>query len=337
VTGLIASAAALLLVSASSGTAVADDPVARRDASTGYVTDLSPVQVAAVTTTTGETTIFARGSDGAIWHRAEVGGIWSGWDAVPGKGMTSAPAVVLSGQGFLLYARGADGSLMETGANFGPDGRPASWDKSFDPASTAPWKSIGGRLTSAPGVSQTGYSRTVVARGADGMTWQRTYDQFTNSWDAWVPLGGVAYSAPVPLFESSPTHRYQVSVVGSDGRVWQTYTTSLSGPDRQQSSWIPRPWPSAHGVGVTWRGNRVALTTVGTDHAVYLRNLASGAGVRLGGRVASTATVTNLPSGTGSDRVRVFATGADHAVWYIDYDFGTGSASGWTSLGGYIV
>jgi hypothetical protein len=68
------SVSALLLVSGGSAPALADGPIARRDASTGWITDLSPVQVAAGVAITGQTTVFARGADGAIWYRTEDSG-----------------------------------------------------------------------------------------------------------------------------------------------------------------------------------------------------------------------------------------------------------------------
>lgn len=332
------SVSALLLVSGGSAPALADGPIARRDASTGWITDLSPVQVAAGVAISGQTTVFARGADGAIWYRTEVAaGTWNGWAAIPGTGMTSGPSVVHSSQGFYVYARGADGSLMETMSNLDNDGRPTTWVTSSYPTSSIPWNSIGGRLTSAPNAASSSLvSRTVVVRGADGNTWQRTYDGWLNGWDAWAPLGGTSYSAPVPVDQYTGVHRYLVNVVGTDGRVWQTSTTSSSGPNRDQQPWTGGSVPSSHGLGSANRGNRVLLTTAGTDHSVVLRNLTSGAVIPLGGRVTSTAAISVLPSGADSDKVRVFAQGADYALWYLDYDLGTGVASGWKSLGGRI-
>ena len=332
------SVSALLLVSGGSAPALADGPIARRDASTGWITDLSPVQVAAGVALTGQTTVFARGADGAIWYRTEdSGGVWNGWAAIPGTGMTSGPSVVHSSQGFYVYARGADGSLMETMSDLDSDGRPTTWVTAFYPTSSIPWNSIGGRLTSAPNAaSSSTVSRTVVVRGADGNTWQRTYDGWLNQWDAWAPLGGTSYSAPVPVDQNTGVHRYLVNVVGTDGRLWQTSTTTSSGANRDQQPWTGGSVPSSHGLGSANRGNRVLLTTAGADHSVVLRNLTSGAVIPLGGRVTSTAAISVLPSGSDSDKVRVFAQGADYALWYIDYDLGTGAASGWKSLGGRI-
>ena len=226
---------------------------------------------------------------------------------------------------------------METMSDIDSDGRPTTWVTAFYPTSSIPWNSIGGRLTSAPNAaSSSTVSRTVVVRGADGNTWQRTYDGWLNQWDAWAPLGGTSYSAPVPVDQNTGVHRYLVNVVGTDGRLWQTSTTTSSGANRDQQPWTGGSVPSSHGLGSANRGNRVMLTTAGADHSVVLRNLTSGAVIPLGGRVTSTAAISVLPSGSDSDKVRVFAQGADYALWYIDYDLGTGAASGWKSLGGRI-
>jgi hypothetical protein len=145
----------------------AGNPVARRDASTGWITDVSPSQVASVVSQDGNTTVFVRGTDSRIWFRTDLGGSWSEWSAVPGAtAVTSGPAAVAVGGFVYVLARGPRNEALYQLANltFGT-GQPQMWNVN--------WTSLGGSLTSAPAIASVGDSLSVVGRGGDGAIWQR--------------------------------------------------------------------------------------------------------------------------------------------------------------------
>ena len=271
-----------------------------------------PCMVAAGSPRSGETTIFARGADGAIWS-ADRGcrrarGI--GWAAIPGNGLTSAPSRrATRARGSGVYARGADGSLMETGSNIDHGRSAGHLGQELLPGVVAPWKSIGGRLDRAPNAACVGLrSRTVVVRGADGIIWQRTFDDWPNGWDAWAPLGGSRTRRPCGLDQCTgvplPAQRRGLRRPG--------LADLHDLPERSRTanqSVVDSPAASAEspmGAGVSyfaWDPGR-ASRTVGT----WPRGLSAQA--RLGGRapgsaaeLASTASqLPILPSSPASDR-----------------------------------
>jgi hypothetical protein len=202
-------------------------------------------------------------------------------------------------------------------------GRPGTWTT---------WASLGGALTTAPGIASVAANKfAVVGRGTDGAIWERVYDGST--WSEWASLGGYAWSnASIEADNVAGAWRYVVSVVGTDLSVWQVPTASMTA--RPLGSWSSARSFSGHGLGnantsaAFWSPK--ALSTAGGDHAVFLVDPAHNWGVGLGGNLTSTASVTRQPDGS----VLVFARGADRALWMISYD--ASGAGTWTSLSGNI-
>src|SRR5262249_57796495 len=85
--------------------------------------------------------IFARGTDGTIWHcYGGAGGGWSSWYSLDSTTtVTSRPVVIVNSGGVDVFARGSDGALWHTRQS-GPG---TAW-----PALT----SLGGTLTGQPAV-----------------------------------------------------------------------------------------------------------------------------------------------------------------------------------------
>jgi len=310
----------------------AGNPVARRDASTGWITDVSPSQVASVVSQDGNTTVFARGTDSRIWFRTDLGGSWSEWSAVPGgTAVTSGPAAVAVGGFVYVVARGPRNEALYQLANltFG-SGQPQTWNVN--------WTSLGGSLTSAPAIASVGDSLSVVGRGGDGATWQRFRDASDGTWSSWVSLGGYAFSAPaIETDEVAGTWRYMVYVVGTDLRIWQVPTTADAHAAGDKGSWYGGQVFSGHGLGsintsAEWGSPDKVLTAGGGDHSVFLVNPTSDWAEPLGGRLTSTAAAALREDGN----VLVFGRGGDNALWYAEHD-GSGGPYAWTSLGGQLT
>jgi len=75
----------------------------------------SSVAPAAVPAGNGDTDLFVRGTDNALWMATRAAGAatWSGWRRIGGV-LTSPPAGVLSGMQLSVFVLGADGNVWQT-------------------------------------------------------------------------------------------------------------------------------------------------------------------------------------------------------------------------------
>jgi peptidoglycan hydrolase-like protein with peptidoglycan-binding domain len=186
------------------------------------------------------------------------------------------------------------------------------------------WESLGGVLTSAPGVSSWGSNRLdVFVRGTDNAMWHKWW---APGWSGWESLGGVLTSAPAAV--SRAFNRIDCVVRGTDNAVWL-------------KRWLPgwSSWSSLGGVVTSnpaicsWASNRLDVFARGTDSALWHRywNGSSWSGWgSLGGVLTSAPAAVSW----GSGRIDVFVRGTDNALWHRYYQ---GGWSGWESLGGVLT
>jgi hypothetical protein len=105
--------------------------------------------------------MFAIGTDNAVWYRSYNGGGWAGWGSLGGNA-TSAPAAASYADNWMsVYVRGADNYL---------------WARDRATTTWSSWHRVGPNfaMTSGPGVTadtRTGIE-TIVARGTDGAIWR---------------------------------------------------------------------------------------------------------------------------------------------------------------------
>ena len=118
-------------------------------------------------------TVFARGSDGAIWYRDYVGGSWGAWTTIGGAvAANTGPAACSWGGGRLdVFVQCTNGAL---------------YHKSYT-GTWSGWESLGGILTSSPAAATAaGSSRIdVFVRGNNNGLWQKTYN---GVWSAWTSI-----------------------------------------------------------------------------------------------------------------------------------------------------
>ncbi|HET6881091.1 MAG TPA: hypothetical protein VFI31_13095 [Pirellulales bacterium] len=111
----------------------------------------------------GRLEVFARGTDGALWHiwQNSPGGGWSGWSSLAG-GITTNPAVGINADGRLeVFARGTDDALWHIWQN-SPGG---GWSG---------WNSLAGGITANPAQASNYDGRLeVFVRGTDDALWHR--------------------------------------------------------------------------------------------------------------------------------------------------------------------
>ncbi len=147
--------------------------------------------------------VFARGTDGAVWGRTFSDGLgrWLPWRSLGGHliGTPSVTCIGASSATPLLSVRGVDNAL---------------WQRSL----AGRWTRIGGILTSSPSaVPAVGGRCTarndVFALGADHAVWEHLDN-------GWHRVGGASASAPAGLRLANG--QTEVFVRGTDNALWQS-------------------------------------------------------------------------------------------------------------------
>jgi hypothetical protein len=194
------------------------------------------------------TTVWAVGTDRALWTRAREGvnGPWRPWDTL-GHVLSSPPhAVTFQGATSAVFALGIDSAIWYT---MGAD-----------------WKSLGGTFSSAPYAVATHKHIHVFAADAQSALQHRTWDG--SAWSNWESLGGILMASPTA---NGFDHNDLIHVfgVGTDSAVWRR-------------RWLGDSWTDWHSLGglVTFAPATVTrlpdpafptrdLVVLGTDHAVW--------------------------------------------------------------------
>jgi peroxiredoxin len=170
---------------------------------------------AATSRNPGGITVFARGSDGAVWYRDYVGGSWGNWVSIGGQTpVGTGPAVCSWGAGRLdVFVEGTNGGL---------------YHKWYTGTAWSNWEYLGGALTSSPAAtSRNPGGITVFVRGNDGGVWYR--DCVGGSWGKWVSIGGQSPAGTGPAVCSWGGGRLDVFARGTDGAMWHRTWTDSAG------------------------------------------------------------------------------------------------------------
>jgi hypothetical protein len=197
----------------------------------------------------GLVTVFAVGTDHALWNRTHEGG-WRPWDSW-GHTLTSPPYAVAGHETVMVFARGTDSAVW-----YNQDG--------------TGWHSLGGRFSSAPcGVATIGDDLTpeatihVFATDENSVLQHRMWNG--NSWSDWDSLGGTCMSAPTAWAFNDIIHVY---VLGTDSAVWRR-------------RWEGSSWFDWHSLDGTFLAPPAAvmridqglaapdLVALGTDNAIW--------------------------------------------------------------------
>ncbi|NMH96533.1 matrixin family metalloprotease [Pseudonocardia acidicola] len=267
----------------------------------------------------GRLEVFARGTDGALWHiwQTAPNNGWSGWHSLGGV-IQGAPSVGRNADGRLeVFARGTDGALWhiwQTAPNGGWSG----------------WASLGGWIVNPLASSNADGRLEVFAQGADGALWHIWQTAPNNGWSGWASLGG-RLTTPVTT-RRNRDGRLEVFVRGTDGALWHIWQTAPN------SGWSG--WASLGGriIGTPVVGGnadgRLEVFVRGTDNALWhIWQTAPGNGwsgwASLGGIIDMPAVPNNADG-----RMEVFVRGADNGLWHIWQTAPNGGWSGWASLGG---
>ena len=282
--------------------------------------DISPVGVSAVRTSAGSVIAFVRGTNGSVYYTTSVGGSFGAFRELPGR-IRNAPAAVSSdGSRIDVFVVGTDQALWQATATVDGAGQVAGFGA---------WQSLGGVLTSAPGVAANAAGNMIVsARGTDGALFARAYQG--GSWQPWQSAGGAADSAPALAVVDASTTRLQV--VGSDGTIWtRDLAAATGGP---VAGWA--------GTGRTSRFAPAVSDNTSSMLGVRALGVSNGAGVRqiwgdgrvveLGGSVTSAIAIIE----EGVSQTWTFARGSDGALWF-NRVTDPAAPGRWAKIGGQLA
>ena len=188
--------------------------------------------------------VAARGTDNALWLRMMRHGTWGSWTSWGGV-LTSSPAISGTADGRIdVFARGADLAV---------------WTRTLPGGGAlTPWRSIGGRVTTAPAVPNT--LTEVYAAGTDHAVWV-----YTGS--GWRSLGGRTYSAPAVGYIPQSNGGF-VLVRGTDNALWGNGIGGGGSTGwRKIGSRLITDSPAA--AGTREPAPHMIAAVIGTDHAVW--------------------------------------------------------------------
>jgi acylphosphatase len=202
----------------------------------------------------GRLEVFAKGSDGALWHiwQTAPSNGWSGWASL-GGGMGSPVGLARNLDGRIeIVVRGTDGALWH------------KWQTAPNSGWSA-WASLGGVIVGTPAIGRNADGRLeIFARGTDGALWHIWQTAPNSGWSGWASLGGVINN---PVVVNNADGRLEVFVRGSDNAVWHIWQTA---PSNGWSGWGPLGGVIIGGP-VTGRNQdgRLEIFVKGTDSALW--------------------------------------------------------------------
>jgi hypothetical protein len=318
----------------------------------------------AATGATGRLEIFARGSDGALWHKWQVApnSGWSGWNSQGGWIDLLEIGRNLDGR-MEVFARGSDGAVWhkwQVAPNSGwsawhslggwidqlavsrnADGRMEIFARGSDKAlwhkwQVAPnsgwsgWHSLGGWIDDLA-VGQNADGRMeVFARGSDKALWHMWQTAPSNGWSGWSSLGGWIDRLAVGRNDDG---RLEVFVRGSDAALWHKWQVA---PNGTWSGWLSQGgWIDLLDVGKNADG-RLEVFVRGSDRALWHKWQVAPNGT-WSGWLSQGGWIDLLDVDQNNDgRLEVFARGSDKALWHKWQVAPNGTWSGWNSQGGWI-
>ena len=270
----------------------------------------------------GRIEVFARGTDGALWHiwQTSPNNGWSGWGSL-GGGIQGPIAVGSNADGRIeVFVKGMDSALWhiwQTSPNNGWSG----------------WASLGGWIAD-PVASRNADGRLeIFVRGGDNALWHIWQTAPNNGWSGWGSLGGGLGSQVAAI--NNADGRLEIFVRGTDGALWHIWQTA---PNNGWSGWASLGG-LIQGAPVAVRNadGRIEVFAKGMDNGLWhiwqtAPNNGWSGWAPLGGIVWNPSAINNADG-----RIEVFVKGADTALWHIWQTAPNNGWSGWASLGGLMT
>jgi len=278
---------------------------------------------------------FARGVDGAVYHKWWNGSSWgpsvTGWEYMGGF-TTGTPEVVSWGPNRLdVFVRGADLALYHKW-----------WDGSAWGPSVTGWEYLGGGISGHVSAVSWGPNRLdIFVPGLDGALYHKWWDG--SSWGpsvtGWEYMGGELMASIKSVSWSA--NRLDVFGVGMDNALYHKWWNgsawgpSVTGYEYQGGGIVGSP------VATAWGPNRLDVFVQGTDNALYHKwwnGAAWGPSLTdyeyMGGGLSGSPTVVSWDA----NRLDVFVAGTDFAQyhkWWNGAAWGP-SVTGYEYMGGTI-
>jgi hypothetical protein len=262
--------------------------------------------------------VFARGSDGAVWHQTQTAPSngWSGWSSLGGW-----VDMIEVGQNddlrLELFARGSDGAVWH------------NWQTAPNGAWSG-WASMGGWIDMIELGQNADGRLEIFARGSDGGLWHNWQTAPNNGWSGWASMGGWI---DILAIGRNADGRLEIFARGSDGGLWHNWQTA---PNNGWSGWASMGgWIDMIEVAQNADG-RLEIFARGADGALWHNwqtapNNGWSGWVSMGGWIDMLAVAQN-----DDGRIEVFARGSDGALWHNWQTAPNNGWSGWASMGGWI-
>ena len=265
--------------------------------------------VGAVSWGDGRIDVFARASDGGLWHRYVQDEGWSGWESLGGV-LNSGPDVSSWAEGRLdVFALDTAYKLRHKWYVRGQ-----GWSG---------WENLGAptglTLVSAPSAVSWGEGRIdVFGQASDDGLWHRSYVR-DQGWSGWENLGGVLNSGSD--VSSWAEGRLDVFALGMDNKLRHKWYVRGQGWSGWENLGAPSGLTLASDPGaVSWGEGRIDVFARASDDGLWHRWYVRGEGWSgwepLGGVLNSGPDVSSWAEG----RLDVFALGTDDKLrhkWYI--------------------
>lgn len=261
----------------------------------------------------GRLEVFARGTDGALWHiwQTAPNNGWSGW--------ASRGGII---QGPIALGRNADGRLEV----FVRGGDNALWHK----WQTAPnngwsgWASLGGGMGSRVGITNNADGRLeVFVRGTDGVLYHIWQTAPNNGWSGWGSLGGVIQGAPSAARNADG--RIEVFAKGMDNALYHIWQTA---PNNGWSGWGSLGGLISNPVAINNADGRLEVFVQGADTGLWhIWQTAPNNGWSGWSSLSGQMTEGPIGSRNQDGRLELFVKGLDGALWHT---WQSAPNNGWT-------
>jgi hypothetical protein len=263
----------------------------------------------------GHLDLFARGNDGAVWHRWYLPTYgWSGWSSLGGY-CNSEPAARSWGYGRIdIFCVAGSNNTM--------------YHKWFDGSWDHPWEPLGGNFISGPAAASWGSGRLdIFGIGTDHALWHKW---FNGGWSGWESLGGYLTSTPAAV--SWGYGRVDIVAKGGNNEMYHKwFNGGWSGWESLGGGFISGP------AIASWGSGHLDIFGIGTNHEMYHKYIGSGYGwsswQSLGGYLTTSPAAVAWSYG----RIDAFARSSDNNVWHKWFDpsqCSTGWCPGWENMGG---
>jgi hypothetical protein len=275
----------------------------------------------AVTNADGRLEIFARASDGSVWHNWQTtpGSSWNGWSELGGV-IAGAPTVAVNYDGRLELFVVGENQIAYHNFQTSPGG---SWSG---------WSSLGGSIATPPSVTTNVDGRLqIFAQGTDNAAWTAYQQTPGGSFSNWVSLGG--YIIGSPSAAQNIDGRLEIFVLGGGHSAYHQWQTSPGGTWSGWSS-LGGSITSTPNVGMNYDG-RLEIFAVGTDSTAWDSYQTTPGGswsewASLGGYI-STAPSIQMDLAKGS--LDTFSLSYGQQPWVSNQNTGWG----WSALGGELT